>query len=143
LNARHTVVPRKTGQSDLPFQIRLQEQGCQICFDTIYQTGKIYQIATKLPSAKWQWYIPNGLKICQPFLFQGPPKLARIVVFWSENKPFGNPVHEGAQAKSGKFESQGSISFHRFHGHRAIDSPLNFGLEFGSKRYRIIHTMYN
>jgi hypothetical protein len=46
---------------------------------------KIFQMTTKLPN------VSNGHKINQHFLFQGPTKYTQIVIFWSKNKPSGNP----------------------------------------------------
>jgi hypothetical protein len=36
------------------------------------------------------YIIPNGPKIYQHFIFQGPPKYSQIGFFWFENIPSGN-----------------------------------------------------
>jgi hypothetical protein len=36
-------------------------------------------------------YIPNGLRIYQPFPFEGPPKFIQIGIFGFQNIPSGNP----------------------------------------------------
>jgi hypothetical protein len=40
---------------------------------------------------KWPYYIPNGHKINQNFLFPDPPKFIRILIFGLRKYPSGNP----------------------------------------------------
>jgi hypothetical protein len=41
---------------------------------------------------KWPLNIPNGHKIYQHFLFQGPSNYPQFGIFWFDNKLSGNPA---------------------------------------------------